>query len=74
MAWSVGGWLLPPFLEAIGSERAAELRQRVADELTSTFASSYTATLSLADALEVGQISSYSKMATGEKVLITPQV
>ena len=73
MAWSVGGWLLPPFLEAVGPERSAELRQRVANELTTTFASHYTETLSLADALETRQILSYTKMATGEKVLITPQ-
>ena len=73
MAWSVGGWLLPPFLQEVGPERAAELRQRVADELTTTFASNYTATLSLDQVLDLDQLRSYTKMATGEKVLVTPQ-
>lgn len=72
MAWSIGGWLLPPFLAAVGPERSAELRQRVADELTSTFASTYTATVSLDEALDIDRMKSYAKMATGEKVLITP--
>lgn len=72
MAWSIGGWLLPPFLEAIGPERASELRQRVADELTTTFASTYTATITLDDVLDVDRMRGYAKMATGEKVLVTP--
>ena len=72
MAWSVGGWLLLPFLDAIGPDRAAELRQRVANELTSTFASSYTATISLDEILDIDRMKSYGRMATGEKVLVTP--
>ncbi len=72
MAWSVGGWLLLPFLDEVGPERAAELRQRVADELTTTFASSYTATISLDEILDLDRMRSYGRMATGEKVLVTP--
>jgi len=73
-AWSIGGWLLPPFLADVGPDRAAELRQRVADELTTTFASGYTATISLDEILDVERMRSYGRMATGEKVLVTPQV
>ena len=73
MAWSIGGWLLLPFLDEVGEERAAELRQRVADELTTTFASSYTATISLDEILDPDRMRSYGRMATGEKVLVTPQ-
>lgn len=72
MAWSVGGWLLPPFLAAVGPERAEQLRQRVADELTTTFASSYTATITLDEILDLDRMRAYTKMATGEKVLVTP--
>lgn len=72
MAWSIGGWLLPPFLAEIGAERAAELRQRVADELTTTFASNYTATISLDDVLDIERMKKYARMATGEKVLVMP--
>ena len=53
MAWSVGGWLLAPFLQRIGLERMAALRSRVAAELTTTFASSYSSQVSLAGALDL---------------------
>ncbi len=73
MAWSVGGWLLPPFLAEVGPERAAELRQRVADELTTTFASHYSTTISLDGILDPDQMRAYTAMATGEKALVMPQ-
>ncbi len=72
MAWSVGGWLLPYFLERVGPERAQQLRERVASEITTTFASSYTAVVSLAEALTLEAIAGYGKQATGEKYLINP--
>ena len=41
MAWGMGGWLLFPFLQKIGAEAALKLKQRVAAELKTTFASHY---------------------------------
>ena len=41
MAWGMGGWLLMPFLQRIGPHAAQALKQRVADELKTTFASHY---------------------------------
>ncbi len=72
MAWGIGGWLLFPFLQTIGAADAARLRQRVADELTTTFASHYTARVSLAEALSRDAIAAYNKRSTGEKYLIVP--
>ena len=72
MAWSVGGWLLPLFLGEVGPERAGELRQRVVDELTTTFASHYTVDLALDDMLDLDRLRHYARMATGEKALVTP--
>ena len=72
MIWSVGGWLLTPFLQKIGAEDAQKLRDRVATELTTTFASHYTARISLAEALSLPVITAYNRRATGEKYLITP--
>lgn len=72
MAWAVGGWLLPYFLERVGPARGQELRERVAAEITTTFASSYTATVSLEEALSVDAVSVYGRQATGEKYLIDP--
>ena len=72
LAWGLGGWLLTPFLERVGPEATERLRQRVADEVTTTFASHYTAEVSLAEALDLGHIAVYNKRATGEKYLINP--
>jgi len=72
MAWGIGGWLLTPFLQEIGFEAAEALRQRVAREIKTTFASSYTAEVSLAEALSLEAIATYGKQATGEKYLINP--
>jgi NADPH:quinone reductase-like Zn-dependent oxidoreductase len=72
MAWGVGGWLLPYFLGRVGPERAEELRQRVAEGITTTFASRYTATVSLDEALTVEAAAAYGRQATGEKFLVTP--
>jgi NADPH:quinone reductase len=72
MAWSIGGWLLTAFLRKIGPEAAQQLRERVAAEITTTFASHYTRTVSLAEALQLDAIAVYSKQATGEKYLMNP--
>ena len=72
LAWGLGGWLLTPFLERVGPEAAERLRQRVADEVTTTFASHYAKEISLAEALDPDNIAVYNKRATGEKYLINP--
>jgi NADPH:quinone reductase-like Zn-dependent oxidoreductase len=72
MAWSIGGWLLFPFLMKIGQAEGARLRQRVVDELKTTFASHYTQVVSLQEALQLNHIAVYGKRATGEKYLINP--
>jgi hypothetical protein len=73
-SWAVGGWLLTPFLMKVGGAEVARLRQRVADEIKTTFASHYTRTISLVDALKLENISVYNKRATGEKFLINPSL
>ncbi len=72
MAWGVGGWLLFPFLQKIGPADGMRLRQRVVDELKTTFASHYTQVVSLQEALQLSHIAVYNKRATGEKYLINP--
>ena len=72
MSWGVGGWLLTYFLMKIAPAEAQRLRQRVADELKTTFASHYTAEISLAEALKPEVIAAYNRRATGEKYLINP--
>ncbi|RZT12526.1 zinc-binding dehydrogenase [Mycobacterium sp. BK558] len=73
MAWGIGGWLLTPFLASAGAETIGRLRARVAAELATTFASSYTREVSLAGMLQPEAFNEYVKRATGEKFLVTPQ-
>jgi len=72
MSWGLGGFLLTPFLIKIGPAEGQKLRDRVAAELKTTFASHYTAEISLAEALQPEVIARYNKKATGEKYLINP--
>jgi NADPH:quinone reductase len=72
MAWGMGGWLLFPFLQKIGQADAQKLRERVAAELKTTFASHYARTVSLAEALSLDAIAVYGQRTTGAKVLIDP--
>jgi NADPH2:quinone reductase len=72
MAWGVGGWLLPNSLTKFGPKAASQFRKRVAEELTTTFVSRYTQTISLREALKPEVIVAYHRRATGEKYLIAP--
>jgi NADPH:quinone reductase-like Zn-dependent oxidoreductase len=70
--WSVSGFLLTNFLQKIGIPEVVRLRQRVASELKTTFASHYTRDVSLAEMLDLDVIAAYNRRATGEKFLLTP--
>lgn len=72
MAWGMGGWLLFPFLQKAGADTVQRLKQRVAAELKTTFASSYSKEISLAEALQPEAIAVYGQRATGTKYLINP--
>lgn len=72
--WSVGGWLLMPFFVKIGEEGRQRLLNRVASEITTTFASHYTSEISLTQALDPDIARSYAQMSTGQKYLINPSL
>jgi NADPH2:quinone reductase len=72
MTWGMGGWLLFPFLQKTDAAVVNQLKQRVAAELTTTFASHYTREISLAETLQLDMIAAYGKRSTGEKFLINP--
>lgn len=74
MAWGVAGWLLPNFLAKIGPERSAKLRSRVAAQLSTTFASSYSHMISLESILDLNSMREYSRMGTQGKSLVCPQL
>ena len=72
MYWGIGGFLLTPFLGKVGFEKMGELQARVASEIKTTFASTYTQEVSLEEVLTLESLMVYAKQATGEKFLINP--
>jgi NADPH:quinone reductase len=73
-AWGVSGWLLTPFLAKAGLARIVAMRDRIANSLTTTFASTYAGQLSLAEALQPEAVATYARTATGAKYVIIPNV
>lgn len=70
--WTLSGWLLTPFLQAAGSETVGRMRQRVRENLTTTFASHYKKRVNLDEMLTKEAVTDYRAMKTGEKYLVTP--
>lgn len=70
LAWGFGGWLVGNVLAKLTPDEVSALRARVARELTTTFASEYTAEIRLADLLDHATLLRIARMATGEKYLI----
>lgn len=71
-SWAIGGWLLFPFLQRSDPAVVQRLRDRVRDEMTTTFASHYTARISLAEALDPAVATAYFRKSTGAKYLLVP--
>ena len=72
MTWGIGGWLLMRFLGKLDKKRVGELYQKVATEINTTFASSYSKELSLEEALQPENVALYNAKKTGTKYLIVP--
>ena len=72
LAWGVSGWLLTPWMMKMGAAAMSPIRARILAELTSTFESKYSETISLREVLQPDVIARYAKKATGEKFLIDP--
>jgi NADPH2:quinone reductase len=74
MAWGMGGWLVFPYLQKLGSAKLLKLKARVAAELKTTFASHYAKEISLVEALSLEAIAAYGARATGTTYLINPSL
>lgn len=72
MAWTVGGFLLPHFLETAGDEVHRRLTARVMSELTTTFAIAYTQDVGLAGLLDPRVLARATAKVTNEKMLVLP--
>jgi len=56
LAWGVSGFLVTYFLQTLAPQDIGRMRARIVSELTTTFASHYTETLSLRDVLEPDKV------------------
>lgn len=74
MYWGVDSYMLGPFLEKIGKEGRKRLEARIAAELATTFASHFTAEISLAELLSPENLLAVARRATGEKYLVNPSL
>jgi NADPH:quinone reductase len=72
MAWGIGGWLVSYFMASLSPDEANALRKRIAAELTTTFASHYTAEIGLLDVINPDVIRDFARYATGKKYLVVP--
>jgi NADPH2:quinone reductase len=72
MAWGIGGWLVMNFMQKIGPAAVATLKERIGRELKTTFASTFSAEISLAETLHLDVIARYRKRETGKKFLVNP--
>ncbi len=70
--WSLAGFLVMAFLSKAGPEIEKKMSKRVADELTTTFKSTFSHQISLTEALSVDVLKAYAAKRTGEKYLIRP--
>jgi NADPH2:quinone reductase len=55
-----------------GMEKFQQMRERVVQEIRTTFASHYTQEISFEEMLQPETIKAYAKQATGEKYLVAP--
>jgi NADPH:quinone reductase len=72
-SYGVSGWLLFNYLDTLSQEQRKELSSRVADNLKTTFATDYAATISLEDVLSPECIAAYMGRSTGGKYLVAPK-
>lgn len=71
-SWSIGGWLLFHALRRLDPATVQAMRKRVVDEMTTTFASHYTARITLEEALKPETVAAYMRKSTSTKYLLTP--
>jgi len=66
-------WLLMDW-QAEYPEQYTQNRQRLCNEITTTFATSFTAEVGLAQVVTVPALQVYGKQETGKKYLVNPQM
>ena len=73
MSWGVGGWLVFEKLKRMAPDTLAEMKARIASELETTFATRFTAEVSLGDLMREDCLGAIAQRKTGEKFLVNPK-
>ena len=73
MAWSVGGWLLFQRLGRMAPDTVAAMKARIVAGLDTTFATEFSAEISLTDVMRAEYVEAIAKRRTGEKFVINPK-
>lgn len=71
-AWAAGGWLLLRYLKVTPQQTLDRLKARVAAEITTTFSSRYTRSVSLTEFISPEVLKLCTPPVTGRKFLIEP--
>lgn len=72
MSWSVGGWLIFHEMKRTSPEVLQNLKDRIANELKTTFAISYAGELPMTAAADPEHMQVFTKRATGMKYIFNP--
>jgi NADPH2:quinone reductase len=70
LSWSIGGYLVMNAMRKLGPEAVGRMFKRVGSELKTTFASHYSARITLDQLMELETLRACAQMSTGEKYLI----
>lgn len=70
--WAAGGWLLLRYLKVTPQQTLDRFKARIAAEVTTTFASRYTRSVSLTEVISPEVLQICARPATGMKFLIEP--
>lgn len=73
-SWAASGWLLFHFLRRVGPQEEARLRQRIVNDLQTTFSSHYARVVGLQEFLTPDVLRAAMRLTTGEKFLIDPTI
>ena len=71
-SWSLRGWLLGDVLPTLSAECITNMKKSIQSEITTTFASEFNTTITLADILNPVQIATYTAARSNEKFLVVP--
>ena len=72
--WGVSGWVLPQVLSKLPPHAIERMKERIANNIRTTFATQYGRRISLRETIQPATIREFTKRSTGGKFLICPNL